>query len=390
MPEKRGGFFICLIVSAVIIITLQNVSSLGLTPAIETYNFIPDSVETIHYNVLSAANMEVEVSAEGDLAQYISFDKTNLVGGGEFDATIKFPHVIEKPGRHRLGIVVGQKVDPELASGFIGTRVVVVGAIDVYVPYPGKYVEIGLTGHDANVGEPINFELSITSKGTEDVTITPKVEIYSGETQVKEFSFQKRLLRSQESIALQKQFDTSGLNSGNYTAVALVDYGDVAKDRFNFKIGNLSISIINYSNFIPISKLQSFDVEILSNWNNDIDGVFADVEILNNSVSLASFKTTSTSLTAWEKKTITGYLDTSNFSEGFYDANITLNYYGRDERGETNKIVKVQFYNRPSMLIWFIIGGIGVLIILTLAAVKFIRAIRYIKENGTLKRPRKK
>ncbi len=386
MSEKKVKFLIYLIL---LVITLQNVSSLGLSPAIKSYNFVPDDVIGIRYNVLSSPDIEVEVSAEGDLAKYVSFDKIGIVDSGEFIATINLPHSIETPGPHRLSIVVGQKIDPELATGFIGTRIVVVGAVDIYVPYPGRYIELQLKGYDVNVGEPVNFELGISSKGTEGVNITPKIEIYSGNEKVRDLYFNNRFLGSQESIVLQKQLETRELNPGNYKAIAFVDYGALDQAETTFRVGDLNIDITNYSNRIPITKLQPFNIEVESGWNNNIDGVFADVQILNGSIVFSSFKTTSTSLTPWEKKIITGYVDTSNFTEGAYDANLTLTYYGKDQRGTTNEMVKVQFYKGPSILIWFIIGGLGILIILILIAIKFIQKINHIK-HGKIKSSRKK
>jgi hypothetical protein len=387
MFKKEASYFIFLLI---LILFAENVYALGVSPAIKEFNFEPGLEKILSYNVLEDnPNMELELYTSGDLAQYVSLDKESLVGRSSFTATLKLPDSIEKPGTHIILIGVKQKIDPELIKGNIGTAIIIQVPIYIYVPFPGRYIELDLRGHDVNVGEPVNFELDVISKGTESFNINPIIEIYSGSQKIKSLNFQNRLLQSQQVLGLQKQMDTTGLNPGNYKATASVDYGIIVKDEVDFRIGSLNIDITNYSNFIPIGKLQPFNIEIQSGWNNNIDGVFADVQILNNSQILSSFKTTSTSLTAWEKKIITGYVDTSNFQKGTYDANITLTYYGTDERGSTGKIVKVEFYEKPSMLIWFIIGGTGILIILVFGAIMLIKKIRSIK-NGTFKRSHKK
>ncbi|MEK6918130.1 MAG: hypothetical protein AABW51_04240 [Nanoarchaeota archaeon] len=385
--NKRGLFFISLLG---LVLLLENVYALGVTPAKQEFNFVPGFEKSITYTVFEDnPARELDLYVAGGLAEYVTLDKKTLTGGGSFVATLKLPNSLEIPGKQVILVGVRQKVDPELIQGNIGTAVAIQSPIVVHVPYPGRYVELKLTGHDANVGELINFELDITSKGTEDITITPKMEILSHTQSVGELPFQTRLLRSQDVLQLKKQFDTKGLNPGTYTAVAIVDYGAIAKSQFDFRIGNLSINIINYTDLIPIGKLQPFNIVIESGWNNDIDGVFADVQILNNTQILQSFKTSSSSLSSWEQKTITGYFDSSSMTKGVYNVNITLNYYGKDQKGVTSKVVQVQFFEKPSLVIWFVLGGAGVLIILIIGAIILIKKIKSIK-NGTFKKHSKK
>ena len=67
------------IIIFVLILFIQNVSSLGITPAIRSYNFEPGMEITIGYNILSTPDDQVEIFAEeGELSKYVSFDKKNL------------------------------------------------------------------------------------------------------------------------------------------------------------------------------------------------------------------------------------------------------------------------------------------------------------------------
>ncbi len=366
--EIKIFLFVCVLIFAV-----QHVSSFGLSPAIKSYNFEPGMETSVTYYVRASSDEEVEIFANGDLAQYVSFDKKTAFGGESFTATIKLPKAIEKPGQHRIGIGIGQKIDPELAAGFIGTRIVVIGAVDIYVPFPGRYLEINLKGHDVNVNEPVNFNLDIASQGVEDVNVTPKIEIYSDQGLKDTLIFNTRTIKSQESLTLTKPLSTVGYNPGRYKAIAIVDYGSLATSETDFRIGELVINMVSYTNKMPISKIQKFEIGVESGWNDKIDGAYADVSFLNGTQLLTNFKTTSTSLTPWENKTIIGYVDTENFTEGVYDANITLIYYGKEQGKSNSQIVKVELYKTKSMLLWYIIAGVGLLIIVSIILVKILR-----------------
>lgn len=337
------------------------ISSLTVAPAKVEENFMPNFEKTINYKV-DAQNPEQElrIYAEGDLAQYVSLDKEKILGSGEFTANLKFPAEIEKPGKHRIYIVV-EEVIPENGETTIGTSVTIKTAIDIYVPYPGKYFEISLSSHNVNLEEPVNLNLEIISWGEEDANIKPKIEIFSLPEQklIETLNFESMEVKSREKINLKKNLNTKNYNPGNYKAVATIDYGKIAKAESEFKIGELYIEVIDYTKQIIIKDFRPFDIEIENKWNDNIDGVYAEVFIFSDLNKLTDFKTSSTSLIPWEKKTITGFFDTNNFTEGFYDANITLFYYGKNIGKSSSKLVEIELIkekkNFPAIAILILI-----------------------------------
>ena len=83
-------------------------------------------------------------------------------------------------------------------------------------------------------------------------------------------------------------------------------------------------------------------------------------------------------MTPWEKKNITGFFDTKGFTKGFYDANITIRYYGKEVGKISSKLVKIEFIESPRrLLIWFIIGGI----ILLLGVAVFLMKKYFLKKH---------
>jgi len=355
------------------IIGISVVSALGVSPGLKKYNFQPGFETEIEYRVFANTGQELEIYVIGDLKDYVELSKKSLIGSGKFIARIKLPESIEKPGKHRIAIGVREVKDEELvAGGAIGTSVTIYTSIDIYVPYPGKYLEISLEGHDANVGEPINFILDIISKGKEDVMVIPRIEIYSQEKKIGNLLYSPRTIKSQEEVSLKKTLDTSNYNPGKYSAAAIVDYGGLATDDFDFKIGELVIDVVDYSKQVFIGKLQPFNIQIESGWNDMIDGAYAEIYFFNETKFFEKFKTTSTSLVPWERKTITGYFDSSNFTQGVYNANITLIYYGKQIGKSSSEIVEIEFVKAKSMSMWYLIGGAGLLIIIVLIVLKFV------------------
>ena len=364
----RGEYkiiFIFLIISCAII---TSISALGVSPAKQEYNFQPNLKGSIEYKAFGVSqDMELEVFVEGDLAEYVELSKTKLTGGGNFVVLLDLPEKIEVPGRHLIYIGVKEKVDPELIQGTVGTSVTIKVAIIINVPYPGRYIEASLVGENANINEPIQFELSLTSKGTEDVEVSPRIEISSKDKIIETLYFTNRLIKSQENIGLKKTLETVGYNPGTYLATAVVDYGTIVLSKVDFKIGELTIEITNHTDKILLGGVKRFEIEIESGWNNNIENAYAKVDFFNESGKITEFKTSPTSLSPWEKKTIEGFFDTSDFIESTYNANITMVYYGTADMSKTsNKVVSVQFIKESELNVTLIaiIGAIILIIVM--------------------------
>ena len=367
------------------LIVLNNISSMAITPAKVEFDFEPNFETQISYKA-DAGNpqIELEIFTQGDLSEYITLDKTRLVGGGEFTLALKLPSSFEIPGPHETYVGIREIYNPEIrGGGMVGTTVIIFSRFIVNVPYPGKWIDVNLQAHDVNVNEPVNFILNVKSQGDQEVSVKPRIEIYSiSDEYIQTLSFNEYSIASQESLDFTKSFDTTKLNAGTYKAVAVVDYdGKNATDNESFRIGELVINVINYTQEIIIDKIQAFNIGVESGWNDEIDGAYADVSILDTNYQiLTQFKTSSTSLIPWENRTITGYFDTSNFTAGNYSANITLIYYGKDVGKSSSEIVTVKFIEKPNNLL--IIMGVIVIVVLIISIVIW----RYLRKNAKRKK----
>lgn len=374
--RKRGFLLKVGFIFLILFIFIKPSSALGVGPAKIEVNFEPGFERTLTYKVLGADDdQELELYTAGDLPGAVKLDRDKMTGSGEFNVYLKLPEVIETPGKHRILIGVREKLDEELAN-IIGTVVAIQVVIDVFVPYPGRYVDLTFNSKDANVGEPIRFDLELISQGDEDVIISPRIDIIDDNKTLETLLFQVRELKSQEKLPLKKFLDTTNYNPGTYKGVARVDYGSgsPAEAETVFRIGELIINIVNHTRKITIDKVQGFDVEIESGWNNAIDTVNAEISIFNDSEELINFRTSSIDLTPWEKKTITGFFDTSNFTQGVYDVNITLFYFGKEQGKTSTKLSTVELVEKSfdKMIVIYIVGGIVLLIIAIFLMKKFL------------------
>lgn len=374
---KRGRVVVLILLAVLLIISfVKPISALGLAPAKTVLNFRPGGEHIFTYRVLGISpTKELQLSVSGELAEYAKLDRDTLTGPGEFSVILKLPTVLEKPGPNILFVEVAEKVDDEIAST-VGTSVTVNGLIVVNVPFPGKYLDVFLITPDSNVGDSVRFDLRILSKGDQDVFAKPRIEVSSQEGIIETLFFNEREVLSQAEVKLKKSLDTTSYNPGRYSAKAIVDYtGDEpAIAESIFRIGELRIDILNYTKQVLIHKTAKFEIEIESGWNNEIETISADVGIFNGTGKIAQIETTSTELVPWEKKVLVGYFDSSEIVEGFYDANITLSYHGKDVGKSSSELVRIEFVKEgiDSSLILYIVGGIialGIIIFLIIKVV---------------------
>lgn len=361
MRKKEAMLLIVSIIISIFFYSGLVDAALGISPSKFTVDFQPNLKQELTFNIIADnPDKEYEVYVKGDLAEYIKVNKQTMKGGGQIVVNLNLPSNIEKPGNHRILIGVREKLDEELSV--INVAEAVQSPIDIFVPYPGKYLEANLKSYDVNQGEVVEFKLLLSNRGKEDLEITPVISISSEEV-IETLVLSTRELLSQEEVELKKDFDTSNIPPGNYEVKALIPYGEkTAQDNKTFRVGTLNVDVIEVSKKVEISKLSKFDLRVLSKWNSKIDAIYADVEFYKDRILVGGLRTTPTSLESWADDTIYGYFDSSNFTEGKYDANITIYYSGEQESVSE----EVEFYkklNYKSIAMWVGIGAVIVLLL---------------------------
>lgn len=326
----------------IILFFSTGVFSVGIAHGDTTINFEPNLVVDIPFtlrNIKSGAYLNLSVS--GDLAKYASINKVDA--NGSFVVTLKLPDKIEKPGTHTI-LLSAREIPNATAGGTIMAVTAVRVPILIKVPYPEKYVEISLDISDAKVGEPVDFTIFVVNLGEEDLTsVKATIEIYSPDgKKIATLDTEEKSIKATVKEKLNAQWMPK--SKGLYKAIATVDYDEkIAKTEKTFMVGMLYIEIIGWTKEFQIDTINPFDIEIKSEWNDEISNVYAEIIITDeDETQIASLKTPSVDINPWEKKTVTAYWNTKGLDLWVYNANITLYYADKT----TEKIVKIQIVEK--------------------------------------------
>ena len=301
---------------------------IGMTEDIREINFEPNLEKEITFVALNRG-LEYIPYVEGDLAKYTSLSEPEIIDDqmSTFVLTIKFPEMIEERGTHIIYIGVAQK-NPE--TGGFGISMNVRRGINIKVPYVGKYITLGLSTPNANIGETIKIEASASNLGEEDV-MKAKADfniLDSDNNSIKTLYTSEKPILSKLSAEFTAYFNTSGHKAGNYRVIATLNWdGNQSLAENSFKIGSLNVAVINYTREIKKGVINRFDIITESGWNSPVDNLYAEVKATDGIIS-ESFRTPSYYLDPWARINLTGYLDATRMESKEYDAEITLYYSG--------------------------------------------------------------
>jgi len=325
----------------------------GVVPGSYEVDFKPGYSGEFVFDFVLDYGVDADLYVEGDLAEYVSLDKNEIFGREKVVVILDLPSVIESPGVNQI---------------FVGARdegVDVRGVIKVVVPYPDMYVGLELRAPNVNVGEIVEISLGVFNLGRQVVDVEPRVEIYKGGEMVEVFSGEGRVLGASESLGFNVSFDSLNYSAGDYVAVGLVDYAPLDSFRYQtglarvenvFRLGEFAVGILNYSDEFVEGQIGRFEVEVESLWDDNMKEVYAEVRIVGSDVG---FDTSIVSLGRWEKRTLVGAFDSSDFDESVVDAKIILHYDG----GVLSEDIKLNIIKGTSYVFYFGVLGFFVLFV---------------------------
>jgi len=332
----------------------------GVTPASYEIKFKPGLKQAFSFDFFSDTNSNFEIYAEGDLADYVTFDKKNLIGGGKVGVLLELPNEIDPPGLHRLLIGARQLPDKKAGITFASN---IRAVIKVDVPYPGKYAEMEFLVSNANINEPINFKIKITNKGRESINTNTYIDVFNGKKQLETLNLESYTLLPDEIIELEKNLSTENYKAGDYLAVANVDYEvKTLKRESKFRLGELRVEINDVTrNFKPL-RINPMEIAIESFWNDPIDYLYANVSILDSNIS---FLTPYVKVSPWQQTTLVGYFDTSTLTKKSFKAQVTLFYNNLT----TQKTFNLRIVEDPKPINYVLVALIALIVILLLSLV---------------------
>ncbi|MEM4397280.1 MAG: hypothetical protein QW757_01485 [Candidatus Woesearchaeota archaeon] len=138
-------------------------------------------------------------------------------------------------------------------------------------------------------------------------------------------------LKSKEEKFINASFNSNGLLAGNYYAIAYLNYdGNISNKTYEFVIGQKNVKILNFTKKIEYKRINKFEIEVKSEWNNKIDKAYAVIDIFSKDkkTKITSFRSYDTSLERLEEKKLESYFDATNIEKGKYIAVVNLFYDG--------------------------------------------------------------
>lgn len=292
----------------------------GVSPGSYNVNFKPRLNRTFTFTFTFDNNTEAQIYAEGDLSKYVSFDKDKISGEESVNVFLNLPLSLNTSGVNK--IIIGARQIASSSSG-VGLAADVRGVINVNVPHSGKWVDLALKVPDMNVGDVEDINLKISNNGKEDVEASPMIQVFKGEIEIKTIHLAVQKILSSESVNIVSEFDSSNYSGGKYLAVALADYGSerIARNDASFKLGNLSVNLLNYTKELDGAGIEKFDLDVQSLYNDEMPFF---VEVVFNDLKNVSFKTPPVQLKAWETKKIETFFDSSKLKKGENNAEVFL------------------------------------------------------------------
>jgi hypothetical protein len=339
-------------------------ASLGISPAGANADFVPGAEYNFKFEVIvDDPDKELIITLGGDLAQYATLDKEELVGGGIVNVNLKLPDEISTPGFHEVGLSVKEKIPEE---SFLGTTINIMANIKVFAPYPGRYLEGRLSVSDGNIDEEIPVELRVFNRGKENIFVNVFIDFLAGGAeQVHRMYFEQAQINTTQDRYFRKFLNTSVFKPGDYVAQAYIDFGEIITVNQSFRVGSLFVNINNFTEKLPRGGIQKYHVGIESRWNDYLKEVFADVNISNKTKEVV-FRTPSLDLKSWERAILEGFLDTNDM-EGEYVVDIVLNY--ADQQSKATGTLSIYTIGSRTLLIGI---GAGVILLIIIIIIIFI------------------
>ncbi len=398
------GKSILLAVFLILIITLTSIEyadAVGLSSnSLKVMlDFNPNLKRTFTYIILTNAGrtMDYPLSIKGIYSDYfhLSTDKFEQVPSGEsktFSVDMELPEKVEAPGIHDTLICV---IEGEgRVEGAIGTRVEMCASVAFRVLYYSKYLIIeSMNVPNADRGDVIPIDLVVKSWTEQDISsLKAAIDIFGPDEKgydkkITTVYTEEKALPSNSKKTLSAYLNTENLDPGEYRAVATVFYdGNEANISKSFRIGLLTVKLLNYTQLFERGKVNKFDVLVGSRWNRMIDDIYADINIGNDSI-----RTPSSSLESWKNTTLTAYWDLTEKKTGVYNGNIVLHYGENLSMQDINVKVVIGKEEIRRIMTSTIIGAIVVILIaiLVILSLKTIKMNRKENESKKIKKGKK-
>jgi hypothetical protein len=320
---------------------VSNVLSLGITPGRTTLNYEPGVKKEFNISVINSEKSDIDlvVLVQGDLNNSVHLSESAFkMRSVDEEKKIKveltmLPELA--PGKHKAEIIVVQapksSSNPGGENTFFGATLGVASEIVVLVPYPGKYLDIGMSIVGPNDDGEIKFVLPVINRGLENIGLARAViEIFdSNNNKIATVNTNQLSVLSSEREELIASWDASNASFGNYKLIANIYYDNESTnmERY-FTIGEplLELREIKVNEF-KLGGIARFEMTVQNRWNENITGAYSEMLVYNEKGGvIADFKSSGVDVPALGKQTLVAYWDTAGIEKNTYDSSVALIY----------------------------------------------------------------
>lgn len=328
---------ICIILVFLVAILVDIAYAIRISPDTVRIEFEPNLEKSITFRV--GGSQKIELYKKGALADYVDLSESVVGGDSSFTVTVKLPSYIDTPGDNI--VLIGAR-EYSGGGGTVGGVAAIQTPIVIRVPYPGIYPEFSLSAPDANIDETVPIIIRIRNLGTDKIKrAVAQIDIIDSDNLLaKKLTTNELSVESKSTVDLMAFFNTTGVKSGSYRAIANVTYdANYTLLERNFRVGILSVKLLNYTKEFLKDKIGKFEIELQSKWNSKIDDLHAEIIISNGTKTIETLKTPTTSLEPWQKIKIYTFWDTTDLAEGKYNARIILYYAGTSSTSDNEVMI---------------------------------------------------
>ena len=306
-----------LIFGLLLIIIIQNVFAIGITPGRTTINFEPNLQKQGYFSIINSENKEMSVvfMVRGNFSEYVTLSETYAEFSKEestksFTYTINLPSKIDTPGRHEIEIVALETPKEIKEKGsFVGATVAVITKVDIYVPYPDKYVEMEINVVESN-GKEIFLVQTINRGELNIVNLNAIIDVYNGfGEKIVTLETDTQSLASLERKELTAEWNAD-VNPGRYEAIVTVKYdNEVVNLKKDFNIGEMFLDIleINIPDF-ELGSIAKFNALVENKWSSNLKEVYLNIVVYNaNGKVMADFKSPTYDINSLSKSEMVAY-----------------------------------------------------------------------------------
>jgi len=321
--------------------------ALGISPSRTELAYEPGLVKDITYAVRGDAGADIEAIKQNTLSDYVDIlSPVNFTldekGTGRISIRFTMPELPE-PGLHEA--LVGAQEGIPVGTGGVVARVAVLSQIWVRVPYPEKYLDFWFDAPTRVASNSIMpFTVKMTSRGSVPIEhISGAVEIFNslGDSLAIIPTTSAGNLNFGESVMISADWSTANIRAGSYKAIVTVNYDEKTKVfEHNFNVGEMLIEIVNVNaSQILKDSIAKIPITVTSKWNDDIEGVYATIDISSAGKHVTQLQTPTKTIGSWATDKLEAYWDTESLETGTYSADIIV-YYA-DKTASTKKQLRI-------------------------------------------------